>query len=297
MVALAYLFLSLFFISVNAECGYESCPRGDANKLNVHLVPHTHNDVGWLKTVDQYYYGSNVTIQQGGVQYIIDSVIDQLLKDEKKKFIYVEMAFFTRWWREQDQQMQQQVKMLVDQGRLEFILGGWCMNDEASTHYTAMIDQMSLGLTWLNETFGKCGRPRVAWQIDPFGHSREQASIFAQMGFDGLFFGRLDYQDKLKREQERNMEGIWRASSNLPPPDADLFTGVNQNGYNPPTGFCFDEYCADQPIMDDPDLEDYNLIEKYELFIKTAAEQARHYKTNHIMWTMGSDFQYSNANM
>jgi lysosomal alpha-mannosidase len=68
-------------------------------------------------------------------------------------------------------------------GRLEFISGGWCMNDEAATHYNSIIDQHSLGAAFLREQFGECDRRKIDWQIDPFGHSREQASLEAQVSF------------------------------------------------------------------------------------------------------------------
>lgn len=120
-------------------------------------------------------------IQHAGVQYILDSVMHSLEENADRRFIYVEMAFFWRWWNQQNEQMRTKVKQFVNEGRLEFISGGWCMNDEASTHYNSIIDQHTLGAQFLKEQFGDCARPKIGWQIDPFGHSREQASLFAQV--------------------------------------------------------------------------------------------------------------------
>jgi hypothetical protein len=35
------------------------------------------------------------------------------------------------------------------------------------------------------------------------------------MGFDGLFFGRLDYQDLIHRGFEKTLELVWKGSANL----------------------------------------------------------------------------------
>lgn len=96
--------------------------------------------------MDQYYYGSQTLIQKAGVQYILDSVIQALLADPNRRFIYVESAFFFKWWNEQTNDLREKVRQLVEEGRLEFIGGAWSMNDEAVVHYQSVIDQFTYGL-------------------------------------------------------------------------------------------------------------------------------------------------------
>lgn len=55
----------------------------------------------------------------------------------------------------------------------------------------------------------------MGWQIDPFGHSREFASLLSAMGYDGLFLGRIDFQDKRSRLKNKEMEMLWRGDDDL----------------------------------------------------------------------------------
>lgn len=55
-------------------------------------------------------------VQHAGVQYILDSVVAQLAADPSRRFIYAEVAFLARWWRQQDEATRHTVRQLVEQG-------------------------------------------------------------------------------------------------------------------------------------------------------------------------------------
>src|SRR4051794_3118431 len=91
------------------------------------------------------------------------------------------------------------------------------------------------------------------------------------------------------------MEMIWRPSPSLGQ-NAEIFTGVLFNGYGPPDGFDYDIYSWDPPIQNDPNLYDFNLYERADAFATWVKWAASYYTTPNIMLTMGSDFNYMNAN-
>ncbi|KDP43185.1 hypothetical protein JCGZ_22737 [Jatropha curcas] len=293
----AYVFVaSGFGLYGTVSGGYVKYSTGNGvvqGKLNVHLVAHSHDDVGWLKTIDQYYVGSNNSIQGACVENVLDSVVASLLRDPNRKFVFAEMAFFQRWWLEQSEETQGQVRKLVDAGQLEFINGGWCMHDEATCHYIDMIDQTTLGHRAIKAQFNKT--PRAGWQIDPFGHSAVQGYLLgAELGFDSVHFARIDYQDRAKRYVDKSLEVIWRGSKTFGS-SSQIFANAFPVHYSPPPGFHFEVFDNFEPVQDNPLLFDYNVEQRVSDFIKAAIAQANVTRTNHIMWTMGDDFQYQYA--
>lgn len=115
------------------------------------MYPDSHNDPGYLKTIEQYYWGTHTkefktNHDDAHVEKIISNVIRELQLNKERRFMYVEMVYFSKWWQYQTEKEKNIVKDLVNSGRLEFVNGGWCENDEATTHYSDIIDQMALGL-------------------------------------------------------------------------------------------------------------------------------------------------------
>lgn len=281
--------------------------------LNVHVVPHTHDDVGWRKTVEQYYYGENMTVDtRGRVRDIITTTVAALLAEPARTFSWTESKFLHMWWLEQAKSnrtaLHDSLRYLISLGQWSFVNGGWCMHDEAAAHYMGMMDQTTTGHLWLLHTLGVV--PTVGWQLDPFGHAASQASLFtARTGFDALYFGRIDYQDLALRKKRQACEGLWQPSrvgasssdkgadqddhsDTVTPPVFWGLTGEYGGNYGPPGGFCFDISCDDESLVGD---NQTRLLQRMEIFVEDLARQANETTGNHIMVTMGSDFHYQNA--
>lgn len=55
-------------------------------------------------------------MQHAGVQYILDSVVAQLVAHPAQRFVYTEVAFLARWWQQQDGATRRAVRRLVQEG-------------------------------------------------------------------------------------------------------------------------------------------------------------------------------------
>ncbi|KAH6942206.1 hypothetical protein HPB50_001775 [Hyalomma asiaticum] len=212
------------------HCTFRLCPRAKPDVINIHFVPHSHMDIASHHTFEANLRKATA---------ILNSVSGELLKNKKRMFSVTEMAFLKKWYESSSEVFRIIFRKFVAEGRVELVSGGMVMNDEATTHYSDILDQMTLGMRWINATFGACALPRAVWQLDSYGHSREQAALFAQMGFDGLFLGRVHHLERRWRGNQDALEFVWHADEKL---EWEIFTSILPHRYSPPGVVNFREF-------------------------------------------------------
>lgn len=169
-------------------------------KLKVFIVPHSHNDPGWIKTFDFYF--------QKQTSHILTNAVNYLSKHSDMKFIWAETSYLSAWWETTNDLNRDLFKNLINNGQLEIVTGGWVMNDEANSHYSSILTQLIEGHEWLENTIGV--RPKNGWAIDPFGLSPTMAYFFKLMGFKGMVVQRVHYSIKKYLAQNKYLEIRWR---------------------------------------------------------------------------------------
>ena len=63
-------------------------------------------------------------------------------------------------------------------------------SDEACPNYSEVLRNFEMGHDFVMQEFSVA--PTVAWQLDPFGHSSGIADLFSEIGFEAMFFARMN---------------------------------------------------------------------------------------------------------
>ncbi|KAM9087787.1 LOW QUALITY PROTEIN: epididymis-specific alpha-mannosidase [Megaptera novaeangliae] len=187
--------------------------------IRVFVVPHGHMDVGWLHRVE--FLGPSPPGTSMGLEWwchpspeesmgayvtnVYTSVVEGLTRKRQHRFIVVEQEFFQLWWDGiTSDKEKRQVRQLLAQRCLEFVLRGQVTHDEAVTHFDDQI-LLTEGHGFL-ETSGIW--PQFSWQVDPFGAS----ALFALAGFSAHIISWSDYDLKEAMEKHQALQLVWQWS-------------------------------------------------------------------------------------
>ncbi|XP_030634992.1 epididymis-specific alpha-mannosidase [Chanos chanos] len=277
--------------------------RDGTNQIQTFVIPHSHMDVGWVYTIQEsmHAYAGNV----------YTSVVEELSREKHRKFIAVEQEFFRLWWDTvATSQHKKQVKQLLQEGRLEFIIGGQVMHDEAVTDLDDILLQLTEGHGFLYETFGV--RPQFSWQVDPFGASAATPVLFALAGFNAHLISRIDYDLKDSMQRNKRLQFVWRGSPSLREKEEIFTHTMDQYSYCTPSHLPFSNrsgfYWNGVALFPDPPKDGIypnmslpvttDTLEPYaETLVENIKQRAQWFRTNHLLWPWGCDKQFYNASV
>ncbi|XP_032247873.1 alpha-mannosidase 2x isoform X2 [Phoca vitulina] len=268
----------------------------DTEALQVFVVPHSHNDPGWIKTFDKYYTEQT--------QHILNSMVSKLQEDPRRRFLWAEVSFFAKWWDNINAQKKAAVRRLVGNGQLEIVTGGWVMPDEANSHYFALIDQLIEGHQWLERNLG--ATPRSGWAVDPFGHSSTIPYLLRRANLTSMLIQRVHYAIKKHFASTHSLEFMWRQTWDSDS-DTDIFCHMmpfysydvpHTCGPDPKVCCQFDFKRLPGGRINCPwkvpprAVTEANVAERATLLLDQYRKKSRLFRSNVLLVPLGDDFRY-----
>nr|XP_015199115.1 PREDICTED: alpha-mannosidase 2x isoform X2 [Lepisosteus oculatus] len=271
----------------------------DNEPLQVFVVPHSHNDPGWIKTFDKYYFDQT--------QHIINNMLVKLQEDPRRKFIWSEISFFAKWWESVDMQKREAMSKLIRSGQVEMVTGGWVMTDEANVHYFAMIDQLIEGHQWLEKNIGVT--PRSGWAVDPFGHSATMSYVLKRANLTSMLIQRVHYSIKKHFSATQSLEFMWRQAWD-PASSTDIFCHMmpfysydvpHTCGPDPKICCQFDFKRLPGGRVNCPwkvpprAIVEANVAERAKLLLDQYRKKSKLFRSKVVLVPLGDDFRYDKA--
>ncbi|XP_034534236.1 alpha-mannosidase 2-like isoform X2 [Notolabrus celidotus] len=234
-------------------------------------------------------------------------MLTKLSEDARRKMIWAEISYFSKWWAELDEQKRAMVRRLLKAGQLELVTGGWVMADEANSHYYALLDQLMEGHLWMQRHLGV--QPSSGWAIDPFGHSPSMTYLLKGAGLQNMVIQRVHYAVKKHFAQQRTLEFLWRQNWDSSP-RSDItchmmpfysYDVPHTCGPNPAVCCQFDFHrlpgrrvvcpwrTAPQPITEQ------NVKERAQLLLDQYRQKSRLFSSPVLLVPLGDDFRFMEA--
>jgi alpha-mannosidase len=142
-----------------------------------YLVPHTHYDVAWAFSKEEYLKINEAILKQALA----------LMKAPEFKFC-LEQAFLLKEIEKRNPALFTDIKKMIKAGRLEIVDGQYLMADTMLPNGEVLLRDILVGKRYCKEKFGV--DVPVAWAADSFGMNAQLPQIYRKAGYQWLAFRR-----------------------------------------------------------------------------------------------------------
>ncbi|OLY85672.1 Alpha-mannosidase 2 [Smittium mucronatum] len=254
-------------------------------KLVLHILPHTHNDLGWNLTFEEYYFQY--------VRFAMRNVIIELHKSPHRRFTWAESPYIEFWLKNEGhlpnnilpspelskKTWLQLLRESINSGQFEFTGLEYSSPDEFLSTLYSQFTNMDVGRRYLASNFNVSSR--VGYHIDNFGHRQTTPLLLKANGIDKLILGRMSFKKENFLKENGGFHFNWLSDFN----SSFIFTHYLSIHYGfPARSFDFDRQLS------------CNTKHMLKLLNHFANSQVQLYPSHgQILVMMGDDFRFVEA--